>query len=413
MRWDQRMIEPLRVAIVGGSLGGLTAALVLRDAGCRVELLERSSAALDSRGAGIVLHPMTVRYFLEKGILEPGRISTAASRLRYLAADGRVIDESPCGYLFTAWNTLYGALLGCLGRDSYHLGQTMVGFEPDGDQVRVSLADGHELACDLLVCADGISSVARARLLPRIRQHYAGYVGWRGTVPEADLSRAALGELAEVINYHLMAGSHVLTYPIPSQDGNLDVGHRLTNFVWYRNVPEGRALEELMTDRWGARREISVPPGAVREEFREELREAAKALPPAIAEAVRKTAEPFIQPIVDVDVPKLAFGRVCLIGDAAFVARPHAAAGTAKAAADAWSLREELLASDWNLEVALPAWERRQLELGKDLLARVRAMGDSSQFGAGWRAGDPSLRFGLFAAGDSEPEGGYQAVRWA
>lgn len=401
-----------RVVIVGGSLGGLTAALVLRDAGCQVEVFERSSAALNSRGAGIVLHPMTVRYFLENQVLDPDRISTSARLLRYLAADGRVIDESSCGYLFTAWNTLYRALLEQLGTGYYQLGQTMLGFEEVGDLVRVDLAGGRQVTCDLLVCADGISSSARARLLPEVEQRYAGYVGWRGTVPEAALTPDSLGELAEVINYHLMPGSHILTYPIPSQEGDLGLGHRLTNFVWYRNVPGGPPLEALMTDRAGLRREISVPPGAVQERFLEELRAAARELPPAIAEAVIKTDEPFIQPIVDIEVSRMAFGRVCLIGDAAFVARPHAAAGTAKAAADAWALREELEAAAWHFEVALPAWEKRQLKLGRSLLARVREMGDESQFGRGWEAGDPALRFGLLAAGDSEPEGGYSAVRW-
>lgn len=403
---------PLRVVIVGGSLGGLTAALVLRDAGCRVEVFERSSSALDSRGAGIVLHPITVRYFLENRVLDPESISTSARLLRYLAADGRVIDETPCGYLFTAWNTLYRALLAQLGGEAYQLGQTVVGFEQDGGQVRVELAGGRLVSCDLLVCADGISSLARGRLLTAATPIYAGYVGWRGTAPEAGLTKGSLAELAEVINYHLMPGSHILTYPIPNQDGDLDVGHRLTNFVWYRNVPE-TALDELMTDRQGLRREISVPPGAVQERFLEELWEAARELPPAIAEAVVKTEEPFIQPIVDIEVARMAFDHVCLIGDAAFVARPHAAAGTAKAAADAWALREELESAGWNLDVALPAWERRQLALGRSLLGRVREMGDRSQFGAGWRAGDPSLRFGLYAAGDSEPEGGYAAAKWS
>ena len=65
-------------------------------------------------------------------------------------------------------------------------------------------------------------------------------------------------------------------------------------------------------------------------------------LPAVIADVVVGTEQPFLQVIFDVDVPRMAFGQVCLIGDAACVARPHAAAGTAKAAADAWSLAEAL-----------------------------------------------------------------------
>ena len=93
----------------------------------------------------------------------------------------------------------------------------------------------------------------------------------------------------------------------------------------------------------GVRRELSLPPGAARADQVDELRStAANRLPAVIADVVVGTEQPFVQVIFDVDVPRMAFDRVCLIGDAAFVARPHAAAGTAKAAADAWSLAEAL-----------------------------------------------------------------------
>jgi 2,6-dihydroxypyridine 3-monooxygenase len=61
-------------------------------------------------------------------------------------------------------------------------------------------------------------------------------------------------------------------------------------------------------------------------------------LAPPLAEVVTHVAEPFIQAIYDIEVSRMAFGRICLIGDAAFAVRPHAAAGTAKAAADGWAL---------------------------------------------------------------------------
>ena len=111
-------------------------------------------------------------------------------------------------------------------------------------------------------------------------------------------------------------------------------------------------------------------------------------------------AEPFVQVIYDIEVSRMAFGRIALIGDAAFAVRPHAAAGTAKAAADGWALAEELTAAGGNVPAALAAWERRQLALGHDLLARCRAIGDSSQFLGTFRPGDPRLIFGLYAPGN-------------
>ncbi len=394
-----------RVVVVGGSLGGLTAGLVLRDAGCDVTIYERSSAALEGRGAGIVLHPQSERYLVENGLAPLETFSTAATTLRYLDPDGAVLHESACGYRFTAWNTLYKSMLHEIERKRYLLGRQVTSVDPAQRSARVGFAGGGVEVADLVVCADGISSTGRAQLLPQCRPVYAGYVGWRGTVPERELSTASAGEVGGAINYHLMPGSHILTYPIPGLDGSVEVGRRLVNFVWYRNVQAGPALDGLMTDRLGRHREISVPPGAVQDMYVDELREVAENLPPPIREVVRAAQEPFIQPIADVEVPAMTFGRVCLIGDAAFLARPHAAAGTAKAAADAWALREALVGAGWDFEAALHVWERRQLVLGAALLERVRRMGDASQFGTGWRPGDPNLRFGLERPGDSEERG--------
>jgi 2,6-dihydroxypyridine 3-monooxygenase len=110
-------------------------------------------------------------------------------------------------------------------------------------------------------------------------------------------------------------------------------------------------------------------------------------------------AEPFVQAVFDIDVPRMMNGRACLVGDAAFAVRPHAAAGTAKAAEDGWVLAEELKRADGEVGVALPRWEERQLDLGASLLARTREIGDSSQSRGDFRAGDPRLVFGLYGPG--------------
>ena len=149
----------------------------------------------------------------------------------------------------------------------------------------------------------------------------------------------------------------------------------------------------------GVRRELSLPPGAARSDQVEELRSAAaNRLPPVIADVVVGTERPFVQVMFDVEVPRMAFDRVCLIGDAAFVVRPHAAAGTAKAAADAWSLAEALDGAA-DVPSALRAWEPGQLALGRNLLERTRRIGARSQVEGSWRPGDPELIFGLTEPG--------------
>jgi 2,6-dihydroxypyridine 3-monooxygenase len=390
-----------RVCVVGGSLGGLTAALVLRDIGCDVDVYERSTVPLMGRGAGIVVHPASVRYLLEAAVRDLERMTAPARWVRYVDRDGHVAHEEPCRYRFTSYYALYRDLLSCFDGDRYHLGQEVVSFAQDPDWVEVRFADGRSRRCDLLVGADGINSTARRLLLSEVGRQYAGYVAWRGAVVEVELTRRTFDALNEAITYFVRPYSHVLAYPIPSVDGSLEPGRRLTNWVWYRNVDGGGALDDLMTDREGELRDVSMPPGAAKERHVDELRRAAmEDLPPSLAELVCKTSEPFVQVVFDIEVPRMAFGRVCLIGDAAFVLRPHAAVGTAKAAEDAWKLAEAVEACQYAIPAALQRWEPGQLALGQRALARTRDAGNRSQFENSWRVGDP-LPFGLYEAGDS------------
>jgi len=389
------------VIVMGGSLGGLTAALSLRDAGCDVEVYERSSRPLTGQGAGIVLNPATVRYFREHAILDLSEVSVGASWVRYIDRDGNIADEKPCTYRFSSYNALYRGLLDCFGTNDYHMGEAVIGFDQDNDGVNVRFASGQSKRCDLLVCADGIRSTARKLLLPNVSPEYAGYIAWRGTVGEAELRPHTFALLREAITYHVMPNSHFLTYPIPVVDRSPGTRQPFVNWLWYRNVPKGPELDALMTDRDGVMREVSLNPGAIQEHHIAKLREdASSMLPPPPVEGVLRTTQPFIQLIFDCEVPIMAFGRVCLIGDAAFVARPHAAAGTAKAAEDGWKLGEAIKETSGDVVAALRRWEPGQLKLGRGVLARTREAGQRSQFEGTWHVGEP-LPFGLYAVGDS------------
>jgi 2-polyprenyl-6-methoxyphenol hydroxylase-like FAD-dependent oxidoreductase len=176
-----------------------------------------------------------------------------------------------------------------------------------------------------------------------------------------------------------MEGSHILCYLIPGADGELEVGRRRLNWVWYWNVPEPE-LHELLTGRDGRARHFSVPPGQVGERFVEAQRVRARSLlPEPFARLVEATEEPFLQPILDLGVPRMAFGRVCLIGDAAFIPRPHTAASTSKAAANAIALAQAVSRYGRDVPGALLDWEPSQLALGRQLEAHGRMLGDRSQ----------------------------------
>jgi 2,6-dihydroxypyridine 3-monooxygenase len=394
-------IEPLpgaapRAAVVGGSIGGLTAALVLRSIGCEVDVYERASAPLEGRGAGIVLHPQTVRWPTGPGGRAVDEISTPCRFLRYLARDGSVAYERPADLRFSAWNTLYRALLADFGEDRYHRGAAAEDVGDGG----VRLAGGEQAMADLVVAADGFDSTLRQRLLPEVRWRPAGYVGWRGTVDEEDLPAEARAALADAVTYHAAPGTHIVLYLIPDAGGEVAAGRRRANYVWYRNLDDA-AADALLGD--GDGRRMSLPPGGVPAAAVEELRAAAgRELPPQLAEVVLATEEPFVQAIGDLESPRLAVGRVAIVGDAAFVARPHAAAATAKACADGWALGEALAEAGGDVDDALARWEPARLEAGRALVRRAAANGDRSQFGGGWTPGDPSLAFGLYVPGDSE-----------
>ena len=386
-----------RACVVGGSLGGLTAALVLRDQGWDVEVLERSAVPLEGRGAGIVLHPTTIRYLVERVGKRIGDIGVPASRLRYLGADSSVVHEQLCAHRLASYFELYRGLLDAFGTDHYHLSTQLAHLDNRDDDVALSLTDGRTLTADLAVCADGIRSTGRSILLPDAQPRYVGYVAWRGTIEREALSGRTASILQDAITYRILPHGHMLTYPIPGPDGSV-----LCNWLWYRNVATGDDLTDLLTDRNGSRAELTVPPGSVQTKHLEALHSAADAeLPSPIAELVQCSAEPFVQVIVDLEVPRMAFGRSCLIGDAAFALRPHIGAGTARAADDAWQLGNTLLhTTGRQIPVRLKGWQAQQLQTAQLAIQRARAVGQSLQFEGTWRVGDPSP-FGLRAAGDS------------
>ena len=389
--------------VVGGSIGGLTAACLLRDAGHDVEIYERAPRELEQRGAGIGFLRACSRYLSHRAGVDLDEISISTSEIVYLDRNDGVLHHTEHTYRFSSWNTVYRRLLSAFDSDRYHLNRNAVEVRNDEQGATVAFDDGSELSADLVVAADGIGSTLRSQLLPDARAEYSGYVAWRGTASEADLPAEITSRLGDAITYHVYANSHILVYPIPSLDGSVEPGERLLNFVWYRNYLDGGDLRSLLTDQDGVLRDLSVPPGLVAPEHVAELRATAAArLPPTIGAVVAQVAEPFLQVVYDISIPRMRFGRVCLIGDAAFAVRPHAAAGTAKAAEDAWTL-DRNLRSGLVLDDALDRWEVEQLALGKDLLDRTRRLGSRSQTLNSWEPGDPELIFGLHAPGDPEP----------
>jgi len=390
-----------RVLVAGGSIGGLTTAVLLRDLGYDVQVYERASSALQERGTGIVVLPITERYFTEHRGGDDERVSLELTNWTYLDQAGAVISADADHFRFSGWSTVYRALYEAFDPDCYHLNSEMVGFDQRSDGVTLHLANGERFEGDLLICADGLSSTARGILLPEVDPTYAGYVAWRAITQEQELSAPTLDALRDAMLYQVLDRSHILVYAIPSASGNTRPGERTINSVWYRNYPDDGTFADLMTGVDGYRRSGTMPPGTIRSEFVDEMRQAAReTLAPPLREVVLSCDEPLIQAIFDLEVPQMVFGRVCILGDAAFGLRPHVAAGQAKACADAWALRDALVEVDHDLDAALAVWEPRQLQLGRDAVARTKAMGHRSQVSGTMVPGDPAWKFGLWEPGN-------------
>lgn len=398
-------INPLQIAIAGGSIGGLTAGLLLHELGHNVHIYERSTNALEGRGAGIVVLPMTERYFTERGsALGEGQAGAADVALTltnwsYVDESGAIVDEAATYNRFTSWNTLYRALLEVLPGDRYHLSHYVTGCIPTSEGVTLSFEHGESRDCDLLVAADGIASTVRAIVSPHTTTDYAGYVAWRGTVLESELEPDTAAFFEDAMVYQVLDHAHILAYAIPGPGDSIIPGERALNFVWYRNAP-GSEFEELMVDRNGVHRPATMPPGLAQDRFVAELRhDAERLLAPQLRDLVLVCEEPFIQAIFDMAADRFVHGRIALIGDAATALRPHVAAGTAKACADGWALRDHLGTGD-DLDASLADWERQQLELAQTVAGKSRRMGERAQFESTMVPGDPDWRFGLFGPGN-------------
>ena len=364
-----------RVLVVGGSLGGLMAANVLLRAGLDVTLLEKSTSSLDGRGAGIVTHRPLQNALIRCGVPAEASLGISIEKRVVLDLQGHTIAQTLMPQVLTSWSRLYALLLAAFPEERYVRGASVTGFVQNANGVKVSCEDGRSFEADVLIASDGIRSSVRAVLAPEIQAEYAGYVAWRGVCDESVLSNLTLDTLFETFGFGLPPGEQIIGYPVAGQGNSVAKGQRRYNFVWYRPAPDNGILQDLMTDADGHHHSLGLPPNKVSWRQVAAARQAARELlAPQFAEILEKTAQPFLQPIFDTRSTHLAFGRVALMGDAGFVARPHVGMGVTKAAEDAVALCDALEAYGTTPE-ALQVYESKRLGEGQAVVERGRRLG--------------------------------------
>jgi 2-polyprenyl-6-methoxyphenol hydroxylase-like FAD-dependent oxidoreductase len=361
-----------RAMIIGGSLGGLFAANLLHRAGWDVLVFERVGAELSERGAGVVTHPELLAAIERIGIPLTDIGIEVRSRIT-LDKEGAVIGDYGHPQILTAWGRLYSVLKEAFPVERYVTGKNLTGLTQDADQVVATFADGSSASADVLIGADGIRSTVREQLAPAAKPQYAGYIAWRGLLEEGVLSAATHQQLFGHFAFCLPPREQILGYPVAGAGNALGFGKRRYNFVWYRPA-DADELRRLSTDDSGKVYENGIPPPLIARAVTEEIRAVARdILAPQFAEVVARTAQPFFQPIFDLESSTLAFGRVALLGDAAFVARPHCGMGVTKAAGDAIALAGLLESRD--IPEALAAYSSERVDFGARIVTHARHLG--------------------------------------
>jgi 2-polyprenyl-6-methoxyphenol hydroxylase-like FAD-dependent oxidoreductase len=366
-----------RVVIIGGSVGGLFAAHMLGRIGWDVDVFERADEDLAGRGAGIGTHPALHEVMRRLGLVFDDSLGVAIGSYVCWDNTDRLIHEVRQQRMMSAWAPLYRALRDNLRGPRYHRGMECIDVHSDAGSATARFADGSEARGDLLIAADGLRSTVRTRLLPELLPAYAGYVTWRALMPESEAVRAARDILEKDYLFCVPEGSLALCYAVPARNGDLRVGHRDYNCAWYRPVDEAE-LAELCTDTSGKCHGTSIPPPLVRPEVVSDFRQAARAeLASPMADVLTRGEQPFFQAIYDLASPRLVFGRVALLGDAAFVARPHVGAGVTKAALDATCLATAIAGHGGDLDAALARYGSERQRFGDWIVGRGRDLGTS------------------------------------
>ena len=310
-----------------------------------------------------------------------------------LDRNGNTLCEVPLREVGTAWDRIYRALKHALPPECCRTGMIFERLEQDARSVTAVFADGSRAAGDLLVGADGVHSAVRRQLLPELKPRYAGYVAWRGVVQEADVPQPLHDLMLHHMTFCFPANAMVLSMPVAESAESHRHGRRC-QFVWFRPVDHEMTLSQMCTDAAGRRHGDSIPPNLIRRELLSELRATAKAsMAPQIAWLVAQATQPILSPIFDLQSQQIVFGRVALIGDAAFVARPHVGTGVTKAALDAQGLAEALAGSPGDLAAGLKRYDSDRRRFGNWLVARGRQIGDHVE--AQLRHGEPHNCGGL------------------
>ncbi|WP_367138574.1 MULTISPECIES: FAD binding domain-containing protein [Streptomyces] len=399
-----------RVAVVGGSIAGCAAALAAARAGAgEVVVFERAAGGLADRGIGLAVHEQRYAELEAAGHLGPAvpwvRLTSRSWIVRAAGSRaGRRVGALPFGFRSYNWGSLWSALRARIPSSvGYERGTAVERVLPGPDGAVLRLAGGREERFDLVIGADGYRSAVRAATRDAAVPGYAGYLAWRGALPEEELPGPAGAWPREEAATVAFPGGHMIVYRIPGPGGT----GTSANWVFYA-APADPAHALSVDDAAG------LPPSRVPEALTAHHRTVVDAhFPPYWQEVVRRTPKDatYVQPVYDLCVPRYGEGRLVLVGDAAAVARPHCGSGAVKALQDAIVL-ERCLAGAGSWAEAVAAYDAARTPAGRAVVGLGRRLGRAQvQAAPAWPAMDqPALEAWWRRASEGEGTFGGQAL---
>ena len=333
----------ISVAVVGGGIGGLAAALSLLRHDVDVQVYEQA-AALRDVGAGIVLTPNATRMLHALGFrAQIERLGVAPDAWRQRRwQDGRTLMLGPISRMtgpdgaklfYTSHRAdILAMLRDALPAERLHLGHRLTALSQNGDSVELHFANGARVDADAAIGADGIHSTVREMLLGAERPQFTGCIAYRGLVPAERLAHLQLPNEAQI---WLGPGRHFVHYPV--SDG------RLINFV-------------CLIDRDAWTKESWTEPGNPADALA-----AYAGWHAQVRDIIGAVQETFVWGLFDrAPLPRWSFGWVTLLGDACHPMLPFLAQGAAQAIEDGATLAG-VLSRGGDIAEALKRYEALRL----------------------------------------------------
>jgi len=377
----------MKIGIVGGSLAGCSAAILLQRSGHDVQVYERSRGRLAGRGGGIGTSGAVFNDLLNQDIIDDDFSHLSIDSFPFIIRTskeerfGHSPIQLPTDFKTFHWSVLWDTLRKRVPDEAYHQDHEVVMSRTDIDNhVVLGFSNGKEERFDLVLFADGYQSFGRKILFPEIDLTYRGYMLWRGLLPEDQLTDSFPLEGRITRLWYPDIDGNFVFYFIPGMDGSCEKGKRLFNWAGYIVLPE-KELPAFMIDNEGKSNSGSIPPGKMRLEEENHLKQMMKEnLPIYYGEIVEKTSNTYIQLIYTAKLPSYHKGRMGLIGDAGMVIQPFTGSGIFKGFNNAKDLIVALKKFD-NIDDALNHWSKEQVRIGNRLIEYGEQMEKAFIFG--------------------------------